>query len=139
MSMQNFNDLVRTTSKSIMLDPWAKKRGLKGYCEEIRTEADEAVSAVSKKDYKNLEEELGDVLIDWCHACIAAEQQGLFTMNDVIKGAEQKLHRRKPYLKEGRKVSLKEAKEIWAKAKKAEKENERKYAEQPKLIRRQKE
>jgi nucleoside triphosphate diphosphatase len=119
--LENIKNFIITVEKSLVLDPWSGTQGVAGYCDEIKKEAEEAIEAARKKDYANLKEELGDVLIDWCHACIIAEQQGLFTMANIIKDADDKLHRRKPYLKENRKVELDEAKALWKKAKEMEK------------------
>ncbi len=120
--MNTFEEFVELCRKSMKYDPWARKRGLKGYCDEISTEAQEVVNAAKKGDMKNLEEELGDVLIDVVHACLHAEREGLFNAKDVMGGAMRKLNRRKPFLQEGRQVTLEEAREIWKKAKEEEKD-----------------
>jgi isopentenyldiphosphate isomerase/NTP pyrophosphatase (non-canonical NTP hydrolase) len=131
--LDKLKQLIITSEKSIQLDPWSGTQGVAGYCDEIKKEAEEAIEAARKKDYANLREELGDVLIDWCHACLQAEQAGLFTMADVIKDADDKLHRRKPYLKENRKVELDEAKALWKNAKEIEKAKLAEKARQEKL------
>jgi tetrapyrrole methylase family protein / MazG family protein len=118
-----FDELVALTKKSIEFDPWSKKRGLGGYCEEIWIEADEVMDAVRNRDYENLKSELGDVLLDWCHACELAEMEGRFTAEEVISGVIQKIGRRKPYLKENRKVGPEEASRIWKEAKEKEKKD----------------
>jgi len=116
---------MKLAKKSTELDPWAKDRGLAGYCKELRKEAEEVILAIENEDYENLKEELGDVLLDWSHACILAEKEGLFTVKDVIKGIEAKLDRRKPYLKQNKEISKGEAKTLWLEAKQKEK-NQRK-------------
>jgi NTP pyrophosphatase (non-canonical NTP hydrolase) len=103
--------------QSINLDPWVKKRGLKGYVEEISLEAKELEKAVHNNDAQNTKEELGDVLHDWMHACILAGKKHGFTFDDVLKEINAKMGRRKPYLKAGKKVTLLEAKAIWEKVK----------------------
>ncbi len=122
---QSFEELIELIRKSLKYDPWTKKRGLKGYCVELRTEADEAIEAVEKEDYDNLKEELGDVLLDWGHACMIAENENLFTTKDVIETVKAKLAWRKPYLNEGRTVTKDEAHRIWTKAKEEEKTRRR--------------
>jgi NTP pyrophosphatase (non-canonical NTP hydrolase) len=116
-----FDELMKLTKKSIELDPWSKKRGFFGYCEEIKIEADEVMDAVKNKDYENLKSELGDVILDWCHACELAEMEGRFTAEEVMAGVIEKIERRKPYLKENRKVGVAEASRIWKEAKEKEK------------------
>jgi NTP pyrophosphatase (non-canonical NTP hydrolase) len=106
--------------KSIKLDPWSRKRGLLGYAEEIIIEAEELKKAIGNKDASNIKEELGDVLIDWTHACILAGEEYGFTMQDVIDASAEKIQRRKPYIAQGRKVSLEEAQDTWKRAKEEE-------------------
>jgi NTP pyrophosphatase (non-canonical NTP hydrolase) len=116
-----FEEFVEICKKSMKYDPWARKRGLVGYCEEIYSEAEELANAAKKEDFENMQEELGDVLIDIIHACLHAEMEGLFNATDVMEGAMRKLNRRKPFLQEGRQVTLEEAREIWKKVKEEEK------------------
>jgi NTP pyrophosphatase (non-canonical NTP hydrolase) len=121
-----FEKLMLLTNKSIKLDPWSKKRGLYGYCEELKCEVDEVIAAKDANDYENLKEELGDVLLDWCHACALAEIGGYFTTEEVIDDVIKKIQRRKPFLAENRKVEFEEARMIWKNAKEQEKTNKNK-------------
>jgi NTP pyrophosphatase (non-canonical NTP hydrolase) len=115
------NEFIDLVESSLEYDPWTEQRGFFGYCEEIEIESKEVIDALKKKDIENLKEELGDVFIDWCHAVISGEREGYFSAKDVVNDAIDKLNRRKPYLKEKRKVSLNEAREIWDKVKIEEK------------------
>ncbi|MBN2458488.1 nucleotide pyrophosphohydrolase [Candidatus Woesearchaeota archaeon] len=121
MADKRFKEFIGIIKKSIELDPWAKERGLAGYCEEIKIEAEEVLEAVRKDDKENLKEELGDVLLDWAHACLLAEENGDFTMEDVISFVHDKINRRKPYLKENKRVSRPDARKAWLRAKEEEK------------------
>jgi XTP/dITP diphosphohydrolase len=115
--MTSFDDLVALCKKSTAKDPWVKDRGLAGYCEEIAGEAEEALQAIKNNDNANLREELGDVLLDWCHACILAEQEERCNMQDVIEGVMHKLAARKPYLHETRTITREESDRAWKRAK----------------------
>ena len=120
--MKNFDYFMKMISKSSDRDPWVKNKKVEGYCEEILNEAKEVIKAVLNKDNNNLKEELGDVLYDWAHACKLAEEQGIFTVKDVIHSATEKLLRRKPYLleKDNRNLTSEETVRIWMKAKEKE-------------------
>lgn len=61
-------------------------------------EAHEAVEAIELGDPAHLAEELGDLLLQvWFHAVIA-EEAGEFTLDDVVSGIVDKLHRRNPHV-----------------------------------------
>jgi NTP pyrophosphatase (non-canonical NTP hydrolase) len=113
-------EYAKLVEKSIKFDPWSRKRGLAGYVDEIIIEAEELKKAIENNDAENIKEELGDVLLDWTHACILAGEKHGFTMQEVMDASAGKINRRKPYISEGKKVSLEEAKAIWKKAKEEE-------------------
>jgi tetrapyrrole methylase family protein/MazG family protein len=121
----SFIEFMKLMDKSIKYDPWVLDTGLKGYAKEIVDEANEAKEASDKEDYENLKEELGDVLYDWANACMAAEKEGLFTMDEVIEGITEKIKRRKPYILENRKVTKEEAVRIWKEVKQKEKDEKK--------------
>ena len=119
--MKEFEELVEYCEKSHKLDPWVKERGLKGYCKELNDEAAEVMQAIEHNDFDNLKEELGDVLHDLIHVCVCAKKEELFDLNDVVKLAVKKFNNHKPYIKEGKPVTLEEARAIWKKVKFEEK------------------
>lgn len=49
-------------------------------------------------DYKNLREELGDVLLQVVMHSVIAEEEGIFTMEDVISEVAEKMVRRHPHV-----------------------------------------
>jgi len=120
----SFERFIKIIEKSVDRDPWVKEKKVEGYSAEIVKEAKEVIEAIKKKDNDNLKEELGDVLYDWAHACKLAEEQKLFSMEDVINSASEKLVRRKPYLLEKKKrlLTTEETVRIWKEAKAKEKE-----------------
>lgn len=119
--MKSFESLVNDCKKSLQHDPWTKERGLAGYAEEVKEETDEVLQAIENDDTENLKEELGDVLLDWIHTALLAEQEKGFTIKEIIENVNEKLNRRKPYISEERTVSKSQAKQIWQDAKKWEK------------------
>ena len=101
--------------------PWVKELTLDRQKKELESEVKEVIEAIDKKDYDNLKEELGDVLWDTLLLACLAEREGLFSVKEVLAELNEKIARRKPWLAEGKEVSLEEAKEHWFKAKEEEK------------------
>ena len=100
MSKNNFNDLVETFAvlRGPNGCPWDKKQTHETLIKCLRNETQELVEASEKKDDENMKEELGDVLLQvLMHSQIAAEE-GKFTIDDVIQGLYDKLHRRHPHV-----------------------------------------
>lgn len=123
---QTFEDFIELIKTSCKKDPWTKKTGLEGYCYELKKESEEVIEAIEKKDNENLKEELGDILHDWAHICMMAEEKKLFSVKDVLDEAIAKINRRKPYLKTGQNLSAEEARKIWLEEKEKEKHGGRK-------------
>jgi uncharacterized protein YabN with tetrapyrrole methylase and pyrophosphatase domain len=64
----------------------------------LREEADEVLEAIAEGDPAHLCEELGDLLLQiYFHAAIA-EENGQFSMDDVIAGLHAKMVRRNPHV-----------------------------------------
>lgn len=70
--------------------------------ETLRTyliqEAYEAVDAIDHEDMENLKEELGDILYQIVFHARVAEEEGLFSMQDVIDGISNKMVKRHPHV-----------------------------------------
>ena len=90
----------------------------------IVEEAYEAVDSIEEKDYRDLKEELGDILLQVVfHSQIAVESNE-FNINDVIKTIIEKLIRRHPHVFAGKSVSgSREVLENWEDIKKEERKN----------------
>ncbi|MDR2644992.1 MAG: hypothetical protein LBB44_03295 [Endomicrobium sp.] len=111
---------------------WDKEQTHETLVKHLFSEAEEVKQAIKNKDKKNLEEELGDILLQVVfHAQIAKENKD-FDITDVIEKLNKKLLRRHPHIFGNYKV--KDAKDIevmWEKIKekekslKAKKENKR--------------
>jgi MazG family protein len=102
--------------------PWDKKQTHETLIKCLQNEAQELIDAINNKDDENMKEELGDVLLQvLIHSQIAAEE-GKFTIEDVITGLYDKLHRRHPHVfGDGAKASTpEEALALWKEMKKKE-------------------
>ncbi len=117
----NFEELVTLLRKCKSACPWTSKQSIESYAKEAFSEAEEMLMAANKKDYENLKEELGDLLWDTLMIAHFAEDKGLFTVEDIMKNMIDKIKRRKPYIFEGRTVTIEEAGRIWEDVKRKEK------------------
>lgn len=120
-----FNDLVETFAilRGPNGCPWDKKQTHESLIKNMREESEELVTAIEKKDVDNMKEELGDVLLQvLLHAQIAKEE-GLFTIDDVMQGLYDKLHRRHPHVfgDHAKAASPEEALAVWKEMKQKEK------------------
>ncbi|MGF6989632.1 MazG family protein [Lachnospiraceae bacterium PM6-15] len=71
----------------------------------------------------NLKEELGDLLLQVVMHARIAEEEGLFTMDDVIRGLSEKMVRRHPHVFGEKELSgSEEVLESWAQIKEQEKQ-----------------
>ncbi|MBQ6322571.1 MAG: hypothetical protein IJI24_06835 [Lachnospiraceae bacterium] len=106
--------------------PWDRAQthdSLKAPCIEEAAEVVCGINILSKTgDPRNLQEELGDLLLQvMMHAQIASEE-GLFDIDDVMKGISEKMIRRHPHVfGEQPKMSEEEVPGMWEEIKKKEK------------------
>lgn len=96
---------------------------LKAACIEEAAEVVGGINILEKTgDAANLREELGDLLLQVMFHSVIAEEEGLFTFEDVAKTISDKMVRRHPHVFEGVKyASEEELHEAWAAIKKEEK------------------
>lgn len=126
MTKNNFADLVETFAilRGPNGCPWDKKQTHESLIKCLQNESQELIDAIEKKDDENMKEELGDVLLQvLMHSQIAAEE-GKFTIQDVMDGLYDKLHRRHPHVfgDHAKAASAEEALALWREMKKKEKE-----------------
>ena len=90
----------------------------------LKDETEEVLTAIDNKDYKNLQEELGDVLLQVVMNSEIAFEQGLFTFDDVVQTLCEKLIRRHPHVCGDieKPTTPEESLAIWKMVKKLEKE-----------------
>jgi MazG family protein len=88
----------------------------------LKEESQEVIDAIKNKDDENLQEELGDLLLQVVFHAKIAEEEDRFTLSDVIEGVNQKLIRRHPHVFGAVKADTPEqALEQWKAAKTQEK------------------
>jgi MazG family protein len=78
--------------------PWDREQTHKSLLKYLKEESREVEQTVKRKDFNNLQEELGDVLLQVLfHAQMAAEA-GRFSIHDVTDTLARKLVRRHPHV-----------------------------------------
>jgi uncharacterized protein YabN with tetrapyrrole methylase and pyrophosphatase domain len=113
----DFQHVVDALKKCKMHCPWTQAQTMESYAQEVLSEAYEVVDAIRKKDIQNLKEELGDVIWDVLMVAHFAEEHGHFSVQDVFQEVIEKMKRRKPFVFQGRSVSMEEAEQHWFAAK----------------------
>lgn len=102
--------------------PWDVKQTHESLLKYLREESREFMYAVRSGDYNNMEEELGDVLLQVMFHAQIAKKNKKFDIEDVIDTLIKKLKRRHPHVFGKTKVhSARQVIINWNKIKKAEK------------------
>lgn len=78
--------------------PWDIAQTARTLRAGLLEEAWECVSAVDAADDDNLREELGDILLDTALLAVVKEQEGAFTVEEVLEGICRKVVRRHPHV-----------------------------------------
>ena len=78
--------------------PWDKAQTHESLIPCLRNECEDVVQAIEQHDEENLCEELGDVLLQVLLHARIAEEEGQFTMADVVNGLAEKMVRRHPHV-----------------------------------------
>lgn len=132
-TLDDFQAIIKTL-RSEYGCPWDKAQTHGSLTGCMIEEAAEAVSGIKLYEKTgngdSMKEELGDVLMQVVLHAEIAEEEGLFTLNDVIKGISEKMVRRHPHVFEpdgtplnGRAPDPANVKS-WQEIKAAEKENQ---------------
>lgn len=96
-SFDNLVDIIKTL-RSPDGCPWDREQTLYSLKNHFIEEAYELVDALDNKDIENIREELGDLLLHIIIHSVIAEEDGYFTINDVIREISDKLVRRHPHV-----------------------------------------
>lgn len=110
--------------------PWDIEQTPESLRPHMIEEVYEISDAITHKDFKALKEELGDLLLHIIFQAKIAEQEGKFTIQDVLKKVNKKMITRHPHIFGNTKV--KDAKEVehnWEKIKKKEKNHRKSILE----------
>ena len=103
---------------------WTKSQTSKTLLPFIIEEAKEVLDAFEKDDNENFKEELGDLLLQIILQSKIAEENKLFSFNEVIDNLCEKLIRRHPYVfQDKRPHTIEEQREAYFKIKEIEKKN----------------
>ena len=103
---------------------WDRAQTFESMKECLKNESEEVFDAIDKRDYKNLREELGDVLLQVVMNAELASEAGLFNFDDVVQTVSEKLIRRHPHVfgDVPRPTTPEESLALWKSVKKLEKE-----------------
>lgn len=122
----NFENLKQTiaTLRGPNGCPWDKKQTHESLIKCLQNESQELIDAINNKDDENMKEELGDVLLQVLMNAQIAEEEGKFTIDDVIVYLDEKLHRRHPHVfgDHAKASTPEEALALWREMKKKERE-----------------
>lgn len=129
--MKNIDRLLEIIKKLRAPDgcPWDRAQTHDSIRGHLLEEAAEFLDAVDAKNYENMKEELGDILMHvMLHAEMASEE-GKFNFDDVAGELADKLVRRHPHVFSGVKVKdADDVVEIWSAVKAKEKKSRPKSA-----------
>lgn len=78
--------------------PWDRRQTHSTLLKYLREESGEVARAVRRKDWHNLKEELGDVLLQVVFHSELARRAGRFTLAEVINTVNSKMVRRHPHV-----------------------------------------
>lgn len=78
--------------------PWDQKQTHQSLKKYLLEEAYEVLDAIDREDDDHLAEELGDVLLQVALHAQIGEDEGMFTIDDVIRGISEKMIRRHPHV-----------------------------------------
>jgi tetrapyrrole methylase family protein / MazG family protein len=78
--------------------PWDREQTHKSLRQHLLEEAYEVLEAIDEDDYAHLVGELGDLLLQVVFHAQLAEEEGYFTISDVVQSINEKLIRRHPHV-----------------------------------------
>lgn len=118
-----FMDIIRKL-RSEEGCPWDKEQTHESLKTCLIEECYETIEAIDNKDQDNLKEELGDILLQVAMHSAIAEEEGHFTVHEVIQGVGDKMIHRHPHVFGD--VTVTNSDEVltnWEEIKKLEKKN----------------
>jgi nucleoside triphosphate diphosphatase len=98
MHKEKFDNLVKIMRRLRNECSWDKVQTFDTIKASTLEETYEVIEAIDDKNYEHLKGELGDLLLHIVFHSAIAEDQNLFTINDVIDSISEKLVRRHPHI-----------------------------------------
>ena len=98
MHKEKFDNLVNIMRKLRKECSWDKVQTFDSIKAATLEETYEVIEAIDEKDYGDLKNELGDLLLHILFHSVIAEEEGLFDISDVIDSISDKLIRRHPHI-----------------------------------------
>ena len=121
MHKEKFDNLVKIMRKLRTECSWDSVQTFDSIKSATLEETYEVIEAIDEKNYDELKNELGDLLLHILFHSVIAEDKKLFTINDVIDSISDKLVRRHPHIFADVKVeNNKEIERNWEKIKMSE-------------------
>lgn len=98
MTGNKFNEFVEIVKRLRKECPWDREQTNDSIKAATIEEAYEVVEAIERKNYEELRNELGDLLLHVVFHTIIASESNNFTIDDVINSIKEKLIRRHPHV-----------------------------------------
>ena len=116
-------DEITTILRSENGCPWDREQTHSSITGDLIEETYEVIDSIQKNDFQNLREELGDLLFQIVFHAKIAEENKLFTLDDVASDVNEKLIRRHPHVfaEKNGDITTGEVLENWEKIKQTEK------------------
>jgi len=130
--MNEFDELLELRNKLIRECQWCRVQTLHCIAKEIKEETEEVIEAIESNDAHEFEEELGDLLWDLLYMAKIAEDNNLFTTEEMIKKVIRKFKRRHPQVYGENTSNMKKLSKAWKETK--EKEKQEKQTREKKII-----
>lgn len=105
-------------------DVWARAQSGKDFLNYFQEELDELKAAHANEDIDNVVEELGDLLMQILYQTAVGEEEGYFSLEEVLAGINRKLRRRHPHVFDGLEANTpEEVDALWQKIKEEERKD----------------
>lgn len=98
MDNREFSSLIEIMNRLREECPWDKKQTFDSIKSNTIEECYELIDAIGNRDFDNIKEELGDILLHVVFYSKMADEQNQFNIDDVIEAINEKLIRRHPHV-----------------------------------------
>jgi MazG family protein len=112
-SGQRFEEFIKIVERLRQECPWDREQTIQSLKPYLVEEVYEAIQAIDDHAYKQLSEELGDMLLHIVMLTVFAQEKNYFDINDVVAAISAKMIRRHPHVFSKGKAKTKE--DVWRK------------------------